>query len=72
MTANVTGMTLDEIKRVGISALARELGPYGLVQFLKQFETGKGDYTRDRDKYLPDDLETIIDGIKTLQEEKRK
>ena len=70
MNANVTGMTLDEIKQIGIGALARELGPYGLVQFLKQFETGEGDYTRDRDQWLPKDLEAMVEGIKELQEQK--
>lgn len=70
MNAKVTNMTLDEIKQTGIDVLARELGPYGLVRFLKQFEGGKGDYTRDRDQWLPKDLETIVDGVKSLQKEK--
>ena len=68
MNSKVTEMTMDEIKQAGIDVLARELGPYGLVRFLRQFETGKGDYTKDRDQWLPQDMDTIVAGIKKLQE----
>jgi hypothetical protein len=65
-------MTMDEIRQTGLDALAERLGPYGTVQFLRQFERGKGDYTRDRDQWLPKDMDTIIAGVKRLQEEERK
>jgi len=45
-------MTLDEIRNAGIRALARELGPTGMVRFLQQFETGDGDYTAERVEWL--------------------
>jgi hypothetical protein len=54
---------LDQIRRRGIDALARELGPVGMVRFLQQFETGKGDYTRERHQWLPQDVQTIVDDI---------
>jgi len=41
-----------EIRRRGIEALAKALGPVGLVRFLQQFELGSGDYTRDREEWL--------------------
>ncbi|HYW12500.1 MAG TPA: hypothetical protein VE871_11085 [Longimicrobium sp.] len=41
-------MPMEEIRRVGLDALARELGPVGTVRFLQQFETGSGDYTAER------------------------
>ncbi|MGE0378393.1 MAG: hypothetical protein AB7I48_06675 [Planctomycetaceae bacterium] len=56
-------MTLDEIRCRGIEALARELGPVGMIRFLQQFETGSGDYTRDRDQWLPDVTAAIADAI---------
>ena len=28
------------------------LGPVGVIRFLQQFETGHGDYTRDRFQWL--------------------
>jgi predicted RNase H-like HicB family nuclease len=39
-----------EIRKRGIEALTRALGPVGLVRFLQQFELGSSDYTRDRDE----------------------
>lgn len=41
-------MPMEEIRRRGLDALARELGPVGMVRFLQQFETGSGDYTAER------------------------
>ncbi len=41
-------MPMEEIRRMGLDALARELGPVGMVRFLQQFETGSGDYTAER------------------------
>jgi len=32
-------MTLEQIRLAGLEALARELGPVGMVRFLQQFET---------------------------------
>ncbi len=47
--------TLEEIRRKGIKALVRELGPLGMARFLQQFESGSGDYTAERDQWLGDD-----------------
>jgi hypothetical protein len=44
--------TLDEIRRRGLEALRRELGRFGLVRFLQQFESGRGDYTRERREWV--------------------
>ncbi len=52
--------TLDEIRRQGLEALVRELGPMGMARFLQQFETGRGDYTAERDQWLGDeDVQTL-------------
>jgi hypothetical protein len=45
-------MALDEIRRAGMAALFRELGPVGAIRFLQQYETGSGDYSRDRHRWL--------------------
>lgn len=45
-------MALDEIRRAGLEALARELGTVGMIRFLQQFETGQGDYTAERHQWL--------------------
>jgi hypothetical protein len=44
--------TLDEIYRAGIEALRDRLGRAGMIRFLQQFESGRGDYARDRRKWV--------------------
>ena len=64
MKTNAETMTLEEIRRAGLEALDRELGPVGMVRFLKQFQRGHGDYTRDRFNWLGDeDADTIAKRI---------
>ncbi len=56
-------MTLEEIRRRGLEALRRELGPAGMVRFLQQFETGSGNYAKDRHDWVDamslDDLRAL-------------
>lgn len=44
--------SLEEIRRLGMQALIRELGPVGAIRFLQQFETGDGDFTRERQDWI--------------------
>jgi len=44
--------TPAQIRERGIEALAKALGPVGMVRFLQQFDMGSGDYTRDREEWL--------------------
>ena len=46
-------LTLYEIRTIGFEALLRELGPAGAIRFIQQYESGHGDYTRNRTKLLP-------------------
>lgn len=50
---NAHAMPLEEIRRLGLEALTRQLGPVGMIRFLQQFETGQGDYTAERHRWLP-------------------
>jgi hypothetical protein len=43
-----------ELRTAGCKALADALGPLGMARFLRQYEQGDGDYTRDRKKWLRD------------------
>ncbi len=53
------------IRKLGLDALAKALGPIGMVRFLQQFETGVGDYTKDRALWLKDiDVKTAVEEIK--------
>lgn len=55
--------TLQEIRRAGVEALRRELGVVGMVRFLQQFETGTGDYTKERQQL------TGMTGVRALAEQ---
>lgn len=59
------------LRRLGIEALAKALGPVGMVRFLQQFETGVGDYTKEREQWLRElDIKTITDEIKNRRKKK--
>ena len=58
-------MSLEQIRIAGMEALARELGIVGMVRFLQQFETGHGDYSRERHKWLDDqDMDAVLKRIR--------
>ena len=50
---DIQELTQDEIRSAGLEALARELGPTGLIRFLQIYEHGNGDYTQEREEILP-------------------
>jgi hypothetical protein len=53
------------IRKAGLEAVAKKLGPLGMVRFLQQFETGRGDYTKEREQLLKDmDIRDIISEIR--------
>ena len=41
-------MTMREIRAVGLAALAQSLGVTGMIRFLQQYDSGEGDYTKER------------------------
>jgi hypothetical protein len=45
-------LTQDEIYRQGLEALRDRLGRAGMIRFLQHFETGQGDYARERHKWV--------------------
>lgn len=66
---NAQTMSLEQIRVAGMEALARELGIVGMIRFLQQFETGYGDYSKNRHKWLDNqDMDVIVRRI----QEKRK
>jgi hypothetical protein len=62
-------MTPSEVRRVGLSALRQALGPVGTVRFLQQFESGRGDYTREHERQ--EDHETVRSLAKKIQRWRR-
>lgn len=49
---NVRALSPNELRRVGIDALVKSLGPLGMVRFIQQFDIGSGDYTKERSELL--------------------
>ena len=49
---NTREITTHELDEIGRRALLKALGPVGMVRFLRQYERGRGDYTRDRHEWL--------------------
>jgi hypothetical protein len=45
-------LTQNEIYYQGLEALRERLGRAGMVRFLQQFETGQGDYARERQGWV--------------------
>ena len=42
------------IRKMGIESLSKDLGPVGMAIFIRQFDVGKGDYTKERAETLKD------------------
>ena len=61
----IESMTLNEIQQAGLAALSRELGPVGFVRFLQIFESGYGDYSKERSGWLEE--QSIEDIVKRIQ-----
>jgi len=62
-------ITPSELRIRGIRALTEALGPVSMARFLQQFDSGSGDYTRDRDAWQKAiTVEKAIEEIKKLRE----
>ena len=48
-----------EIRNAGVKALQEALGPVGMVKFMQQYDTGYGDYTREKQEQPNISLEEI-------------
>jgi len=55
---------LSEIRKIGIEALTKALGPVEMVKFIQSFDLGRGDYTKERSQWLNQSIEEIIREIK--------
>ena len=66
---NARAMTLEEVRRKGIEAVKREIGSVGMVRFLQQFETGEGDYSKERHETLHGlSVETVAAEIRSRRD----
>jgi glutamate dehydrogenase/leucine dehydrogenase len=60
----------NDIREDGLRVLVQGLGPVGAVNFLRQFEGGKGNYTDEREALL--DGITVDDIAARIRERKEK
>lgn len=42
----------NTIRKKGIEALTKELGPVGMARFIRLYDNGEGDYTAEREQLL--------------------
>lgn len=59
---------MNTIRKLGIEALNEKLGPIGMVEFMRQFDSGYGDYTKERYNWLVGlTIEDISNEIKKMK-----
>ena len=59
------------VRKAGMSALKKELGAVGTTYFIRQFSSGQGDYTAERDTVLQEiTLDEIIKNVKEIDARK--
>ena len=61
--------SFNEIRKLGIDALAEALGPVDMARFLQSFDLGSGNYIKERSKWLDQSLEEILEVIKRKRKE---
>ena len=61
---NDSTLTLEQLRVRGIQVLGEQLGIVGMVRFLQQTETGWGNYTEERHRWLGDpNIKTLAQDI---------
>ena len=57
------------IRKLGIDALTKELGPVGMAYFIRQYDRGEGNYTEEREALLAGDtMDDLLREIKARQQ----
>ena len=83
MSSKVDVRSINEIRKLGIDALAEALGPVDMARFLQSFDLGRdrkstrlnsfdlgsGDYTKERAGWLDQSLDEILEEIKRKRKE---
>ena len=68
MSHDISLMPLPVLREKGFAVLMRELGPANALRFLHLYQTGTGNYTTERDKWLGSlTLEEIDAEIKRMK-----
>lgn len=60
------------IRKMGIDALTKELGPVGMAYFIQQYDRGEGDYTAEREKLLADvSMESLVSELEAMRRQEQ-
>ncbi|MCX6698639.1 MAG: hypothetical protein NTV68_01730 [Methanomicrobiales archaeon] len=51
-----------------LNALLKTRGPVDLIRFIQMFDHGRGDYTKERNQWLSNDLDEIYTEIHKMRE----
>jgi len=62
--------TISEIRKEGIEALSKALGPIDIARFISNFDHGSGDYTTERQQWLPTDREMVLQSLLVRQKKR--
>ena len=61
---------MNSIKKAGMDVLTEKLGPIGMIKFVRQFDSGSGDYAKECHNWLSDlTIEDINNEIRMLKQE---
>ena len=70
---NTQGMIPERIKLLGLEVISRELGPDVMIEFLQQFSTDPGDYTKECEKLFANETgESILNKVIAFRESRGK
>ncbi len=69
--------TSEEILEIGLEALRQRLGRAGMIRFIQHFDSGKGDYAKERHKLvdrlsMSDLTRRLVEHRKSRRASKRK
>ena len=67
---NTQARPIFEISREATDILFEKIGAVDTIRFLNQFSVGRGDYTKEREKWLGDI--SLDDAISQIKAEKNK
>jgi hypothetical protein len=64
----IPDLTIEDVRDAGLAALFDALGPANTLRFLQIFQSGAGDYTRERHAWLDAlSLDEIMADVREIQ-----
>ena len=57
------------VRKMGIDALTKELGPVGMAYFIQQYDRGEGNYSLEREELLADvTIESLMSDLEIIRQ----